>query len=81
MKSQKEYKKAILELLGQRAPGKTICPSEILALNEKQDKEKMEAVMKAASELAEKGISFFTQKGEVIDPENFKGPIRLRLSN
>jgi len=69
----------ILYLLSQRAPGKTICPSEVLPLGSKKDKEMMESVRAVARVLVEKGLIEITQGGEVVDPQNFRGPIRLRL--
>lgn len=73
------YQKAILSLLQQRGEGKTICPSEVLSPSDKQDKEMMEEVRAEAKELARKGIIEICQSGEAIDPDNIKGPIRLRL--
>lgn len=74
-----DYRSRIIELLLQRAPGKTICPSEVLPIEQKQNKELMEEVRKAARELVAQGKIEITQKGEVIDPQKIKGPIRLRL--
>lgn len=73
------YQKAILELLKKRSPDKTICPSEVLDHDSKQDKVLMEAVRRAAIELAHQELIVITQKGKPIDPDNFKGPIRLKL--
>mmetsp|Transcript_37679 Transcript_37679/g.83912 ORF Transcript_37679/g.83912 Transcript_37679/m.83912 type:complete len:81 (-) Transcript_37679:173-415(-) len=39
----------------------------------------MEATRKVARRLAEEGRIEITQKGQAVDPNNFKGPIRLRL--
>lgn len=33
----------------------------------------------AAKKLARQGLIQITQKGRVVDPDDFKGPIRLRL--
>lgn len=74
-----DYQSRIIELLLQRAPGKTICPSEVLPIELKQNKEVMEEVRKAARDLVAKGKIEITQKGEVINPQTIKGPIRLRL--
>lgn len=74
-----DYQSRIIELLLERAPGKTICPSEVLPIEQKQNKELMEEVRKAARDLVAKGKIEITQKGEVIDPHHIKGPIRLRL--
>ena len=74
-----EYKTKILKLLKQRSVGKTICPSEILAGDEKQNKETMEIVRQAARLLAEEGLIQITQGSKVVAPSEFRGPIRLRL--
>lgn len=73
------YQKTILSLLHERGAGKTICPSEVLAPEDKQNKEIMEEVRKDAKDLARKGVIEICQSGKAIDPENIKGPIRLRL--
>lgn len=73
------YREKILELLAQRGPGKTICPSEVLPPKLKQDPEAMEAVRASARELVRSGVILITQRGEAVDPDHFRGPIRLRL--
>jgi hypothetical protein len=73
------YRKKILSLLGQRKPGLTICPSEVLEGIEKKDKEKMVHVRAAAFQLAGEGKIVITQKGKVVSPQQLHGPIRLRL--
>ncbi len=73
------YRKKILELLAKRTPGATICPSEVLLPEEKKDKEKMEHVREVARDMVSEDLIEITQKGRVVDPENIKGPIRLRL--
>lgn len=74
-----DYQKKILELLQQRDLGKTICPSEVLSAELKQDSLIMEEVRNSARALAQKGMIEITQKGRAVDPQNFRGPIRLRL--
>jgi hypothetical protein len=74
-----EYKKNIITLLKTRAAGKSICPSEILIGIDKQNKEKMEMVRQAARLLADEKIIEITQGSTVVDPNDFRGPIRLRL--
>ncbi len=70
---------AILMQLKSRARDATICPSEILAPEDKKNKEKMERVREAARRLVHKQKIEITQKGQVVDPSDFRGPIRLRL--
>ena len=72
----------ILKLLGQRARGATICPSEV-ARGQGGDEDEwralMEPVRQAARRLVSQGMIEITQKGKVADPSRAKGPIRLRL--
>ena len=73
------YSSRILELLLSRKRGVSICPSEVLALLDRSHKELMEQVRQAARILAHKGVIEITQKNQVVNPDSFKGPIRLRL--
>ncbi len=73
------YREAILDLLNKRGLGKTICPSEILPLELKKDKDVMEEVRESAKLLVLENKIEITQSGKVIDPNSIKGPIRLRL--
>ena len=75
------FENQILELLKKRGRGLTICPSEVLPMEEKKDKLKMEEVRQAARRLVHKGQLEITQKGQVVDPSEFKGAIRLRLKS
>jgi Protein of unknown function (DUF3253) len=74
-----DYRILILDLLRERGPTKTICPSEVLSDNDKQKPELMEEVREAARTLASQQRIEITQRGKVVDPAQFKGPIRLRL--
>jgi len=74
------YEYEILNLLRTRGYNKSICPSEVLRPEEKQNKLIMEQVRKAAQRLVAKGHIFITQKGQIVDPSSAKGPIRLKLS-
>ena len=78
-KDTSHYEKKILSLLQTRSHGSSMCPSEILAADDKKDKLKMEEVRQAARRLVHQGLIEITQKGLVVDPSEFKGPIRLRL--
>ena len=72
-------RRAILELLGQRDPGKTICPSEAARLvGGVEYRERMDAVRDAARDLVAEGEIEVTQRGEVVDLDAARGPIRLR---
>jgi Protein of unknown function (DUF3253) len=71
---------AILELLADRGPEKTICPSEAArALAGSGDfRPYMEPVRDAAAKLAQAGRIEVTQKGEPVTIGEVRGPIRLR---
>lgn len=78
-KETQEIQLRILDLLKIRPQDKTICPSEVLTAEEKQNKEKMEKVRQAARLMAHDGQIEITQGGKAVDPDDFRGPIRLRL--
>ena len=71
---------AILALLAERAPGRTICPSEAARALAGDDafRPLMEPVRDAARELVARGELEVTQRGEVVDLDRARGPIRLR---
>jgi hypothetical protein len=75
----RDYRSRILNLLRERSPDKTICPSELLSGEDKQDAALMEQVRESARTLASQDLIEFTQRGKVIDPAAARGPIRLRL--
>jgi hypothetical protein len=75
-----ELRRAILELLAQRDPGKTICPSDAArAVAGSGFRPLMNATREVAAELVAEGRLQVTQRGEVIDLASARGPIRLRL--
>ena len=76
-----DYRDAILALLQQRQAGQTICPSEVLPAEQKNDQVMMEHVRRSARLLAAKDLIEITQKGKVVDPQSFRGAIRLRLKS
>jgi hypothetical protein len=78
-KNKFDYRDAILALLNERGPLKTICPSEVLPPELKQDKIMMEHVRRSARLLAADNKIEITQSGKAVDPTTFKGPIRLKL--
>jgi len=73
---------AILDLLAQRRPGATICPSEAArALAGDEDsawRPLMPAVREAAARMAAQGRVQVTQRGQVVDVRTAKGPVRVR---
>ena len=78
-KNKFDYRDAILALLNERGPLKTICPSEVLPPELKQDKIMMEHVRRSARLLAADNKIEITQSGKAVDSTTFKGPIRLKL--
>jgi hypothetical protein len=71
----------ILELLGERDPGKTICPSDAARAlaGDASFRPYMEPVREAAARLVGEGRLVVTQKGEPVDLATVRGPIRLGL--
>ncbi len=69
----------ILTLLADRSSDKTICPSEVLPVADKSNSSLMEEVREAARMLVKEDKIIITQKGKLIDPDQIKGPIRLKL--
>jgi hypothetical protein len=72
---------AILELLGQRARGASICPSEAARLLEGEEprwRALLEPARNAARRLARQGRIEISKGGRRIEPDDVRGPIRLR---
>ena len=70
----------ILALLAHRDPGKTICISEAARAVGTKDgwRDLMEPARQAARRLVSAGEVVITQRGEVVDPDTARGPIRVR---
>lgn len=63
-----------------RGEDKTICPSEVAReMFGDNWRSKMQNIRDAAFDLAAKNQVIVMQKGEKVDPENLKGPIRIRI--
>lgn len=75
-----QARQTILDLIAQRDPGKTICPSEAARALGGDDgfRPLMGLVREAAGELVEAGRIEVTQRGEPVDLARARGPIRLR---
>lgn len=70
----------ILDLLGARAGGATICPSEAArAVGGDDWRPLMEPARAAARRLVADGKVDITQAGRVVDASSAKGPIRIRV--
>lgn len=71
---------AILELLAQRRPGASICPSEVARAEAPDDwRPLMPRVREAAARLAAAGRLRVTQGEHTVDARTARGPLRLRL--
>jgi hypothetical protein len=70
----------ILRLLRQRKEGASICPSDAARAARPQGwRALMDDVRAAAARLADRGEVDVTQRGQRIDAETARGPIRIRL--
>lgn len=70
----------ILKLLAEQNEGKTICPSDAARAERGDDwRSAMKPTRRVAVKLAKEGLISIYRKGKVIDPDNFKGVIRLGL--
>ena len=79
MFSHDQIAEATLTLLNKRAHNATICPGEVARYMRLDDwRALMEPVRQCARILVEEGIVEITQRGEAVDPDNYKGPIRIR---
>ena len=78
--SERQLRDAILTLARERAPAKTICPSDAArAVGGDQWRDLMDEARDIARDLANVGEVDIMQRGEVIDPNaQWRGPIRIR---
>lgn len=76
-----DLRDAILSLLAERDPGKSICPSEAArrVAGPEEWRSLMTAVRTEGRALAAEGLIEVTKKGKPVDPETVKGVIRFRL--
>ncbi len=72
----------IRALLEQRGPDKTICPSEVARVlaGDGDFRAHMDHVRDVAAQMAARGELEVTQRGEVVDVREARGPVRLRAS-
>ena len=78
-KNKFDYREAILSQLQLQGPNKSICPSDLLPPEQKQDKVMVEHVRRSARLLASEKKIDIIQDGKTVDPTTFKGPVRLML--
>ena len=78
---QHDAQRAILDLLAQRDPDKTICPSDAARAlgGDNGFRPLMPLVRAAAGALVASGDVVVTQRGRVVDLATARGAIRLRL--
>ena len=70
----------ILAIATQRGIDKSTCPSELARMMYPDDWRKhMKEIREVAVVLHQKGKVLITQKGEPVDTDNIKGPIRIRI--
>jgi len=70
----------ILTMATDRGADKTICPSEVArALFDTHWRKHMDDVRQSAIVLQQEGKVSITQKGESVDVNHIKGPIRIKI--
>jgi hypothetical protein len=80
MNHQSLISHTILQMATERGADKTICPSEVArTLFPANWREHMDEVRQSAIELQRARQVSITQKGEPVDTENIKGPIRIKI--
>jgi hypothetical protein len=80
MKDRDDAEQAILRLVAERGPDKSICPTEAAqAFGEPETwRSRLGVVRAAAAVLARDGRIEILRKGKPIDPGEMRGVIRLR---
>jgi hypothetical protein len=77
--TDQQLETAIIDLLGARAGGGTVCPSEAArAVGGEEWRPLMDDARAAARRLVAAGRVEITQGGRVVDPSTARGPIRIR---
>jgi hypothetical protein len=76
-------RECVMELLVERGPGRSICPSEAARMVGVRIscrwQDLMRPVRTVAAALAEGGVLEATQHENVVDIRDVRGPVRLRL--
>jgi hypothetical protein len=82
MAIEDQLREAILTLLAERGPKKTICPSDAArAVGGDQFRPLMEPTRQVAAALVAEGRIEVTQAGKPVDLSTVRGPIRLRSAD
>lgn len=70
----------MLRLVDERAPDRTICPSDVARAVGDADswRSLMDATRAVAARLADAGEVEVTQRGSVVDVRTARGPVRIR---
>ncbi|MGL4243046.1 MAG: DUF3253 domain-containing protein [Beijerinckiaceae bacterium] len=80
---QAEIAQAILRLIAERGPDRTICPSEAARAIGGSHPDGwgplMQPIRRIAVGLAKEGRIVITRKGRIVDPDDFRGVYRLGL--
>lgn len=74
-----QFEKEILDLVNQRGEDKTICPSEVLPIEKKKNKELMEGVRASARRCVEAGKMQVFQKGQSVEFASVNEPIHIKF--
>ena len=81
MSGRTAIKKKILQTAIERGKGKSTCPSEIARMMFPDDwRRHMVEVREVTVELQRQGKVIITQKGEPVDIDHIKGPIRISIA-
>jgi hypothetical protein len=79
--SEQQIRDRLLQLVRDRGPEKTICPSEVArSLSADDWRSLMSPIRAVGMKLAAAERIVVLQKGQIVDPQTAKGPIRYRLN-
>ncbi|WP_092501975.1 DUF3253 domain-containing protein [Agrococcus jejuensis] len=75
-----DLERTMLRLVDERAPDRTICPSDVARAVGDADswRSLMDATRAVAARLADAGEVEVTQRGTVVDARTARGPVRIR---
>lgn len=72
---------ALLEMLLDRGPSRSVCPSEVARRVDPHDwKTLLEPTRRSARRLVARGRAVITQQGRIVDPDRARGAIRIQLA-
>lgn len=78
--SDKAIRDTLLTLALARGAGKSFCPSEAARALAADWRELMPCVRCVAAQMQDEGILLASQRGQPVQADTAKGPIRLRLA-